>query len=202
MRQERYEPVQTLPACPWPAIPPQHSSQPPPGPSRFSHIAASYRVRDIALSSYQDMPTTLGSHLRSSPFSSLVTPWTHAEVKNVDEICSILGVPSFRLAAFNTHTPTHRLPAVHHFSIRQLPPKLWKCGNLACPWQDFQWAVERGGNLLLAFHAFHSPGISTALFLACFRFWRPTAIIRHPRCFPPVDSSWRAPPGNSGCSAR
>ena len=28
--------------------------------------------------------------------------------------------------------------------------------------------VERGGSLLLAFHAFHSPGISTALFAGRF----------------------------------
>jgi len=53
---------------------------------------------------------------------------------------------------------------VFHFSIRLLPPELWKCGNLACPWRDFQGAVERGGSLVLAFHAFHSPAISTALF--------------------------------------
>ena len=32
--------------------------------------------------------------------------------------------------------------------------------------------VERGGSLPLAFHAFHSPAISTALFLLCFRFGR------------------------------
>ena len=54
-------------------------------------------------------------------------------------------------------------------------PELWKCGNLARSWRDFQGAVERGGSLLLAFHAFHSPGISTALFLAWRWFWRPIA---------------------------
>src|SRR5207249_234098 len=54
-------------------------------------------------------------------------------------------------------------------------PELWKCGNLACPWRDFQGAVERGGSLLLAFHAFHSHAISTALFPSRFSVFAPTA---------------------------
>ncbi len=41
------------------------------------------------------------------------------------------------------------------------------CGN-ACFRRDFQGAVERGENLLLVFHAFHSPAISTALFRLSF----------------------------------
>src|SRR6266513_2408907 len=109
---------------------------------------------------------------------------------------------SFRRKGIRGGGKVGNLLLVFHFSIRLLPLELWKCGNLACPWRDFQGAVERGGSLLLAFHAFHSPVISTALFLACFWFWPPTAIIRPPCCFPPVDSSWRAPPGNSGCSAQ
>jgi NADH dehydrogenase len=46
-------------------------------------------------------------------------------------------------------------------------PELWECGNLAVFWRDFQGLVGRVGSLPLAFHAFHSPGISTALFF----FW-------------------------------
>src|SRR5947208_1765172 len=42
-------------------------------------------------------------------------------------------------------------------------PELWKCGNLACSWRDFQGPVETGGSLLLAFHGFHRSVISTAL---------------------------------------
>src|SRR3954454_16230619 len=47
-------------------------------------------------------------------------------------------------------------------------PELWKCGNLACSWRDFQGPVETGGSLLLAFHGFHRPVISTALFRLLF----------------------------------
>src|SRR3954471_4644938 len=57
---------------------------------------------------------------------------------------------------------------VFHFSTAS-SSELWECGNLAWVWRDFQGAVERGGSLLLAFHAFHSPVISTALF--CFSFF-------------------------------
>jgi hypothetical protein len=41
------------------------------------------------------------------------------------------------------------------------------CGNVGISrrWRDFQGAVGRVGNLLLVFHAFHGPGISTALLL-------------------------------------
>lgn len=40
------------------------------------------------------------------------------------------------------------------------------CGNvgIARGGRDFQGAVERGGKPGLLFHAFHGPGISTALF--------------------------------------
>ena len=46
-------------------------------------------------------------------------------------------------------------------------PELWECGNLAGCWRDFQvgsWEEWEAG--FLAFHAFHSPGISTALSFA------------------------------------
>lgn len=41
------------------------------------------------------------------------------------------------------------------------------CGNVEISrcWRDFQGAVGRVGNLFLVFHAFHGPGISTALLL-------------------------------------
>ena len=41
------------------------------------------------------------------------------------------------------------------------------CGNVEISrgWRDFQGAVGRVGNLVLVFHSFHRPGISTALLL-------------------------------------
>src|ERR1039458_5781935 len=51
---------------------------------------------------------------------------------------------------------------VFHFSIRL---RRRSCGNvgIAPPFGGIsKGLVERGGSLLLAFHAFHSPGISTA----------------------------------------
>jgi len=41
------------------------------------------------------------------------------------------------------------------------------CGNVEISrrWRDFQGAVGRVGNLFSVFHAFHGPGISTALLL-------------------------------------
>ena len=41
------------------------------------------------------------------------------------------------------------------------------CGNVGISrgWRDFQGAVERVGNVVLVFHSFHGPGISTALLL-------------------------------------
>jgi len=51
---------------------------------------------------------------------------------------------------------------VFHFSIR---PRRRSCGNVGI-WPAFgeisKGLVERVGSLLLAFHAFHNPGISTA----------------------------------------
>jgi hypothetical protein len=52
---------------------------------------------------------------------------------------------------------------VFHFSIR---PCRRSCGNVGISpafGEISKGLVERGGSLLLAFHAFHSPGISTAL---------------------------------------
>ena len=52
---------------------------------------------------------------------------------------------------------------VFHFSIR---PRRRRCGNVGISpafGEISKGLVERGGSLLLAFHAFHSPGISTAL---------------------------------------
>src|SRR5438874_1836319 len=51
---------------------------------------------------------------------------------------------------------------VFHFSIR---PRRRSCGNVGIspPFGEIpKGLVERGGSLLLAFHAFHSSGISTA----------------------------------------
>jgi hypothetical protein len=52
---------------------------------------------------------------------------------------------------------------VFHFSIR---PRRRSCGNVGISpafGEISKGLVERGESLLLAFHAFHSPGISTAL---------------------------------------
>ena len=81
-------------------------------------------------------------------------------------------------------------------------PELWKCGNLAWSWRDFQGPVETGESLLLAFHGFHRPVISTALRPAFFRFRAGRHLIRPRPGFPPVDSSWHAPPGSWGYSTR
>jgi hypothetical protein len=59
-----------------------------------------------------------------------------------------------------------------HFSIR---PRRRSCGNVGISpavGEISKGLVERGGSLLLAFHAFHSPGISTALFPGVFCFGR------------------------------
>ena len=61
---------------------------------------------------------------------------------------------------------------VFHFSIR---PRRRSCGNVGISpavGEIPKGLVERGGSLLLAFHAFHSPGISTALFPGVFGFGR------------------------------
>src|SRR3954471_11640591 len=51
---------------------------------------------------------------------------------------------------------------VFHFSIR---PRRRSCGNVGIAplfGEISKGLVERGGSLLLAFHGFHSPGISSA----------------------------------------
>ena len=55
---------------------------------------------------------------------------------------------------------------VFHFPMAAKPG----CGNVGISrsLRDFQGAVERVGKLLLLFHAFHGPGISTAL-RPCYR---------------------------------
>jgi len=58
------------------------------------------------------------------------------------------------------------LPLVFHFSIRL---RRRSCGNVGISpsfGEISKGLVERVGSLLLAFHTFHSPGISTALLLA------------------------------------
>jgi len=55
------------------------------------------------------------------------------------------------------------LPLVFHFPIRL---RRRSCGNVGISpsfGEISKGLVERVGSLLLAFHAFHSPGISTAL---------------------------------------
>jgi len=64
-----------------------------------------------------------------------------------------------REAGWESGKPAFGFPLSQHAS-----PALWECGNLAGCWRDFQGAVGRVGSLGLAFHAFHRPGISTALF--------------------------------------
>src|ERR1039457_2898986 len=72
---------------------------------------------------------------------------------------------------------------VFHFSIR---PRRRSCGNvgIAPPFGEIsKGLVERGGSLLLAFHAFHSPGISTAHTPSGFAPW-------HHAGSPPSSSAW------------
>src|ERR1035441_6855392 len=61
---------------------------------------------------------------------------------------------------------------VFHFSIR---PRRRRCGNVGSSpaFGEFsKGLVERGGSLPLAFHAFHRPGISTALSSRGLRYLR------------------------------
>ena len=61
------------------------------------------------------------------------------------------------------------LPLVFHFSIR---PRRRSCGNVGISpafGEIPKGLVERAGSLPLAFHAFHSPGISTALRSLCWQ---------------------------------
>jgi hypothetical protein len=69
---------------------------------------------------------------------------------------------------------------------------------------DFQGAVGRVENLELVFQAFHGTVICTALFLpiVCFFLSAARPLIRFRPGFPFADSSWRVPPGSSGCSVR
>src|SRR5215831_14548930 len=66
---------------------------------------------------------------------------------------------------------------VFHFSIR---PRRRSCGNVGISPDSGEISkglVERVGSLLLAFHAFHSPGISTALSASRF-----SPLCRLPHC--------------------
>src|SRR5229473_3496354 len=61
---------------------------------------------------------------------------------------------------------------VLHVSIRL---RRRSCGNVEISpavGEISKGLVERVGSLLLAFHSFHRPGISTALFPCGFWFWR------------------------------
>ena len=72
---------------------------------------------------------------------------------------------------------------VFHFSIR---PRRRSCGNVGIspPLGEIsKGLVERGGSLFLAFHAFHSPGISTAHAPSGFVPW-------HHAGPPPSPSAW------------
>ena len=91
------------------------------------------------------------------------------------------------------------------FSTFPSAPRRRSCGNVGI--SPASGEISKGlvgsvGNLLLVFHAFHSPAISTALFPSVFCFCANRRFIRSRPGFPLGDSSWRAPPGNSGCSAR
>ncbi len=80
-------------------------------------------------------------------------------------------------------------------------PKLWECGNPAV-FAGFPRAVERVENLGLVFHAFHGPAFPQLSLFTVFGFCGDRRLIRPRPGFPPVDSSWRAPRGSSGCSVR
>src|SRR5260370_12235059 len=89
---------------------------------------------------------------------------------------------------------------VFHFPIRL---RRRSCGNvgIAPPLGEIsKGLVERGGSLPLAFHAFHSPGISTALFCSYFRNADRLPLIPPPPAFPPVASPYPPPPVTSAFS--
>ena len=46
---------------------------------------------------------------------------------------------------------------VFHFSFRPSSPELWKCGNLACLWRDFQGARGKRGKPAFGFPRFPQP---------------------------------------------
>ena len=73
---------------------------------------------------------------------------------------------------------------------------MWESRLLLARFPRGSW--KELGSLPLAFHAFHSPVISTALFLAGFGFDIESRRLIRPRFgFPPVDSSWPPPRGSS-----
>src|SRR5919198_394306 len=74
---------------------------------------------------------------------------------------------------------------VFHFSIAAKPG----CGNVGISrfWRDFQGAVERVEKLLLLFHAFHGPGISTARGSAIGTAAEPETAL----CIAPAVAIWR-----------
>jgi len=43
------------------------------------------------------------------------------------------------------------------FEIRESSPELWKCGNLACSWRDFQGARGKGGKPAVGIPGFPQP---------------------------------------------
>ena len=100
-------------------------------------------------------------------------------------------------------------PTLPILFLRAVLPEIGRgrrsCGNvgiLPARGEIPKGLVERVGSLLLAFHAFHSPAFPQLSVLPVFGFGAARHLIRHRPDFPPVDSSWRALPGNSGCSAR
>jgi hypothetical protein len=61
---------------------------------------------------------------------------------------------------------------VFHFSIRLHSRSCGNVGISPAVGEISKGLVERVGSLLWAFHSFHRPGISTALFAPGFWFWR------------------------------
>ena len=91
---------------------------------------------------------------------------------------------------------------VFHFSIRLHRRSCGNVGISPAVGEISKGLVERGGSLLLAFHAFHRPAISTALPCPFFVAASTVVLIRSQPGCPPVASAWHAPPDSSECSAR
>ena len=81
------------------------------------------------------------------------------------------------------------------------PPELWKCGNLARLWRDFQGARGKSGKPAIGFPRFPQPQHFHSSFLLLVLSRAADGFTGPPPGCPLADSSSPPPPGSSGCSA-
>jgi hypothetical protein len=85
------------------------------------------------------------------------------------------------------------------------PPELWKCGNLARSWRDFQGARGKRGKPAFGFPRFPQPRhfhSSLRVFISPPASLAPPPIHSPRPAVPSVVSSWPPPLESSECSAR